>query len=81
MKVTVTIDCTPEEARTFFGFPDLSALQQQMMQAFQDQLRQQMSMEPDTFLKAWFGTGYQGLNDMQRNWWQQMMKSVTTKSE
>ena len=25
MKVKIEIDCTPEEARAFFGMPDLSA--------------------------------------------------------
>ena len=26
MKITLDIDCTPEEARTFFGLPDLTAV-------------------------------------------------------
>lgn len=26
MKINFTIDCTPEEARTFFGLPDLQPL-------------------------------------------------------
>ena len=31
MKVTVDIDCTPEEARTFFGLPDVKPMQKAMM--------------------------------------------------
>ena len=37
MKVTINIDCTPEEARTFFGLPDLApvhAAYVEKMQAF-----------------------------------------------
>jgi hypothetical protein len=28
MKVHIDIDCTPEEARTFFGLPDLQPMQE-----------------------------------------------------
>ena len=31
MKVKIDIDCTPEEARTFFGLPDLGPLQKEML--------------------------------------------------
>ena len=81
MKVTITVDCTPEEARTFLGFPDVTAIQQQMLQIFQDQIRQQMSVDPETVMKAWLGPGYQGFTDMQRNWWQQMFKAGDPKAE
>jgi Family of unknown function (DUF6489) len=81
MKVTITVDCTPEEARTFLGFPDLTAIQQQMMQIFQDHIRQQMSADPETVMRAWLGPGYQGFTDMQRNWWQQMFKTGEPKAE
>ena len=30
MKVKIDIDCTPEEARAFFGLPDLGPLHEQM---------------------------------------------------
>ena len=36
MKVKIDIDCTPEEARTFFGLPDLGPLQQAMLKAMQE---------------------------------------------
>lgn len=81
MKITITVDCTPEEARTFLGFPDVSALQQQMMAVFQDHLRQQMSADPETVMKTWLGPGFQGLGEMQRNWWQQMFKAAEPKPE
>ena len=81
MKVTITVDCTPEEARTFLGFPDFSAVQQQMVQAMQDQFRQQLSGDPEAAMKAWFGQGLQGLGDMQKNYWQQFFKQSPPKEE
>ena len=81
MKVTITVDCTPEEARTFLGFPDFSAVQQQMTQAMQDHMRQQVSADPETAMKAWMGPGLQGLADMQKNYWQQFSKPAEPKPE
>ena len=37
MKVNVEVTCTPEEARAFFGLPDLGPMQQ-LQQAFWSQL-------------------------------------------
>ncbi|MBI2718879.1 MAG: hypothetical protein HY245_15150 [Rhizobiales bacterium] len=81
MKITITVDCTPEEARTFMGLPDLAALQQPVLQAMQEQLRQQMSSDPETAMKAWFGPGLQNLTDMQKAYWQQFFKSSAPASE
>lgn len=32
MKVTVNVDCSPEEARSFLGLPDLSPIHQKYVQ-------------------------------------------------
>ena len=63
----MTVDCTPEEARRFLGLPDISAFQQQITEAMQEQLRQQMSTDPETAMKAWFGPAM--------TYWQQMFKA------
>ena len=31
MKITVNVDCTPEEARSFLGLPDVQPLQAAVM--------------------------------------------------
>jgi hypothetical protein len=80
VKVTITADCTPEEARTFLGLPDFSAVQQQIAAAMQDQFRRQMSADPETAMKAWFGPALQGLTGMQQDYWQQMFKPPEPKS-
>ena len=55
MKVNIEIDCTPLEARQFFGLPDVGPMQTAVM----DKLQQQMSanietISPDALMKSWF---------------------------
>ena len=38
MKVTVNIDCTPEEARAFFGLPDMQPMQKAIMAHVQEKI-------------------------------------------
>ena len=38
MKVNVEIDCTPLEARQFFGLPDVQPLQNAAMEKLQQQM-------------------------------------------
>ena len=39
MKVTVTVDCTPIEAREFFGLPDVQPMQAAMMEQIQAKVK------------------------------------------
>ena len=39
MKVTINIDCSPEEARTFFGLPDIKGVQDEMMKQMVDRMK------------------------------------------
>ena len=38
MKVTVEVDCTPEEARRFLGLPDLQPMQEAVLAKVQQQM-------------------------------------------
>lgn len=38
MKINIEIDLSPEEARAFFGLPDVKTLQQQMLKQFSKDL-------------------------------------------
>jgi hypothetical protein len=58
MKVKIDIDCTPEEARTFFGQPDLGPLQKEIMSQMQERMRAATaSMDPEAMIKAWMPGG------------------------
>jgi len=54
MKINVTVDCTPEEARAFFGLPDLKPMQDQLLDDLQERLRKNIqAMDPETMLRTW----------------------------
>jgi len=54
MKVSIDIDCTPEEARAFFGLPDLGPMQQEFVGTMQERLKSAMAaMDPEALMKAW----------------------------
>ena len=38
MKVTINVDCTPEEARTFFGLPDVAPMQEVILNEVRDRI-------------------------------------------
>lgn len=77
MKITIEVDCTPEEARAFLGLPDMAQMQQQFMKAFQEQ----MAGDPEAAMKSWMGPGLQGLTDLQKAYWDQMTKPADKKSK
>ncbi len=83
MKVTINIDCTPEEARAFFGLPDLRPMQESMMAEVQKRMEQTIkSMDPETMLKTWLPASLEGLEQLQKMFWGQMGstgKSTDTK--
>jgi hypothetical protein len=54
MKVTVEVDCTPEEARRFLGLPDVAPLQQVIMEKLQQRIQSAVdATTPEALLKAW----------------------------
>ena len=66
MKVTIEIDCTPDEARAFMGLPDVKPMQAAVMASLEQQaLRAADSFSPDAMLKLWFTTVPQLSTQMQ----------------
>ncbi|AWN40098.1 DUF6489 family protein [Methylobacterium durans] len=54
MKVTVEIDCTPEEARTFFGLPDVQPMQAKIMAEMERRMLAEMDrFSPEALLRSW----------------------------
>jgi hypothetical protein len=55
MKVNVEIDCTPVEARQFFGLPDVGPMQAAVMEKLQQQISANIDkVAPDALLQSWF---------------------------
>jgi len=62
MKMTIEIECTPQEARTFLGLPDVSGLNDKLVEEMQKRMSSNMAMlSPDELIKNWtaFGVGAQ----------------------
>lgn len=54
MKITINVDCTPEEARAFFGFPNIAPMQDALLKEMQDRLAANVrAMDPTELLKVW----------------------------
>jgi hypothetical protein len=71
MKIHLDIDCTPEEARSFFGLPDVAPMQAAVMQEMQDRVMTAMkSADPETLLKTWMPAGAAGFEQLQKMFWQ-----------
>ena len=47
MKITIDIDCTPQEARTFLGLPDLTAVNEVMTAALQKRIEENIDTLSD----------------------------------
>jgi hypothetical protein len=87
MKVNVEVTCTPEEARAFFGLPDLKPMQDRIMGEIEERLKSSLnSMNPEQVFKTWLPASMQGveqMQQMQQAFWQQLagIASGTAKKE
>ncbi|MGQ0581385.1 MAG: DUF6489 family protein [Reyranella sp.] len=76
MKVNVEVTCTPEEARAFFGLPDLKPMQDRIMGEIEERLKSSLnSMNPEQVFKTWLPASMQGveqMQQMQQAFWQQL---------
>lgn len=58
MKMTIEVECTPQEARAFLGLPDVTGLNEALVSEMQSRLQQNMAMlSPDEMLKTWASFG------------------------
>ncbi len=62
MKMTIEIDCTPVEARAFMGLPDVTLLNEKLVEEMQKRMTANINMvSPEELMKNWaaFGAGAQ----------------------
>jgi hypothetical protein len=85
MKVNVEVTCTPEEARAFFGLPDLGPMQQRVMGEIEERLRSSLNaMSPEAIFKTWIPASMQGveqMQQMQQAFWSQLANIASAKKE
>lgn len=77
MKISIDVDCTPEEARRFLGLPDVAPMQEAVMTEVQERIMASLkAMDAETLIKTWMPGGVpgamQGWEQMQKAFWSQM---------
>lgn len=60
MKVNIDIECSPEEARSFLGLPDVGPLNERVVEEMIKRMEANMeSMEPEALMRQWSAFGGQ----------------------
>jgi hypothetical protein len=78
MKVTVNVECSPEEARAFMGLPDVKPMQESLMKDLEQQLRTNLkSMSPESMMSTWLPASMQGAEQLQKMFWSQVQQSMS----
>lgn len=58
MKMTIEVDCSPEEARRFLGLPDVSGLNEHLVSEMSKRIDANINMlNPEEFMKNWMSVG------------------------
>lgn len=79
MKITFDIDCTPEEARAFFGLPDVRPLQEAVMAKVQEKIMANIqAMDPETIMRSWNSASMQGMEQLQQAFWNSLANMTGT---
>ncbi len=67
MKVTIEVDCTPEEARRFMGLPDVTPLHEEMIKHMSDSMAASLpSMDPTKIAEMWMPLNTQMMEQAQK---------------
>ena len=77
MKIKIDVDCTPEEARAFFGLPDVGPMQTAVMGEIEKRMMESLKVsDPETLFKTWLPASLQGWETMQKMFWSQMASGM-----
>lgn len=73
MKVKIEAECSPEEARAFLGLPDVTVLNDHLVNEMKTRLDANIAaMQPEELMKTWTSFGLQAQDQFR-----QMMAMVT----
>lgn len=67
MRLTINIDCTPEEARAFFGMPDVAPLNEMVITEMTRRAKENLDTlaDPERFMTQMMSMGGKGLEQFQ----------------
>lgn len=73
MKITINIECTPEEARRYMGLPDVAPMQEAMLKEMQERILANFtSLQPTEMMKASLPMGMESWLEFQKDFWTRM---------
>jgi hypothetical protein len=82
MKIHLDVDCTPEEARSFLGLPDVAPMQAALMSELEKRMMANLqAMEPEQLFKTWLPAGLQGWEQLQKAFWTRTAAGAGEKKE
>lgn len=65
MKINVEVDCTPEEARSFLGLPDLRPMQEALLGEMRDRMSASLrAVDPQEIMKLWLTPNLKGFETL-----------------
>ncbi len=63
MKISVDVDCTPEEARRFMGLPDMSGVHEVYIDKMKKMIEEGVTADTmETMMRNWMPMGEAGMN-------------------
>lgn len=67
MKITINIDCTPQEARSFFGLPDVEPMNAMIMEEMQRKAQDNLETlaDPERFVAQMMQGSAKGMEAFQ----------------
>ena len=67
MRLTINIDCTPEEARAFFGMPNVEPMNEMIIEEMTKRAKENMETlaDPDRFFAQMMAMGGKGFEQFQ----------------
>ncbi|RZJ43659.1 MAG: hypothetical protein EON87_11720 [Brevundimonas sp.] len=67
MKVNITIDCEPAEARAFMGLPNVEPLNDHLVAEMKRRMDDNITaMQPDELMKTWTSFGLQAQDQFRK---------------
>ena len=73
MKISLDVDCTPEELRGFFGLPEVGPMQERLLKEVEERLRANLkALDPEQMVKTWLPAGFKGFEQLQQMFFDQM---------
>ena len=77
MKITIDFDATPDEARRFFGLPDVAPMQEALVAEMTQRMQASLAaMDPEALWRQWMPSSTTGGVDAMRQFWEQAMQSA-----